>query len=54
MSGPAGRYETSIQGNRVFIPHPLPPRLEYSRRLSQLVEETTHLTGRVEMCRLLL
>lgn len=54
MSQLAGQYITSIQGNQVFIPEPLPPKLRFTPDLLRLIEETTHRMGQVEMCRMLL
>ena len=50
----AGTYIQSLAGYRTFIPHDLPPGLALSPRVTRLVEDATHLLGKVEMCRTLL
>ena len=47
MTSLPGTFKISLQGHRVFIPDPLPPRLNLPSSIPQLVEEAAHLLGQV-------
>lgn len=49
-----GAYEISLQGNRTFVPDPLPPTLSLPVAVEKDIEEAIHLLGQVEMCRTLI
>ena len=44
-----GRYETSLNGYKAFVPDSLPPRIILPASVSRRVEDATHLLGQVEM-----
>jgi Fic family protein len=49
-----GQTRRSIRGHSTFVPDPLPPPLDLDAALVNGLEETTHLLGQVDMCRVLL